>query len=397
MSHKANEPAQQPPRLRLAIAITLAAAVVATAVGLAVRAHDYRQLVTWTDAQELPTVQLVVPLTSADAHHMTLPGHIEAWISAPIHARVSGYLKSWSKDIGSTVNAGDTLGVIDTPELDQQYDQAKAVLVRAKADEHLAQVTSQRWQHLLTSNSVSKQEADEKSGEAAVAAANVLSAQADLDRLAALESFKHITAPFSGTVTSRSTDIGDLISATSESSPALFTVADTSKMRLYVRIPQSYASSIKPGMTVDLSVLEHPGVTYKATLIGSSASVNQASGSLLAQFEAPNPNGALLPGDYAEVNLPVSVNTHLITVPATVLIFRAAGPQIAVLGAGNRVQLRDVHIGMDLGDTLEIDHGLQPGDRIIDHPPDSLAQGDQVRLATTTALTDAPHAQPKRG
>lgn len=402
MSHDAtpqnvSAPATQPPRLRLAIAITLVAAVLATVAGLAVRAHDYHQLVTWTDAQELPTVQLVAPLTSVDAHQMTLPGHIEAWISAPIHARVSGYLKSWSKDIGSAVNAGDTLGVIDTPELDQQYDQAKAVLARARADEHLAQVTSQRWQHLLTSNSVSKQEADEKSGEAAVAAANVLSAQADMDRLAALESFKHITAPFSGTVTSRSTDIGDLISATSESSPALFTVADTSKMRLYVRIPQSYASSIKPGMTVNLSVLEHPGVSYKATLIGSSASVNQASGSLLAQFEAPNPNGALLPGDYAEVNLPVSVNTHLISVPATVLIFRAAGPQIAVLGEDNRVQLRDVHIGMDLGDALEIDHGLQPGDRIIDHPPDSLAQGDQVRLATTTPAARNSSARPKQG
>ena len=394
--HNAGVPAKQP-RIRLAIAVTLVVAVLATAIGLAVRAHDYHQLVTWTDAQELPTVQLVAPLTSVDAHHMTLPGHIEAWISAPIHARVSGYLKSWSKDIGSTVNAGDTLGVIDTPELDQQYDQAKAVLVRAKADEHLAQVTSQRWQHLLTSNSVSKQEADEKSGEAAVAAANVLSAQADMDRLAALESFKHITAPFSGTVTSRSTDIGDLISATSESSPALFTVANTSKMRLYVRIPQSYASSIKPGMTVNISVLEHPGVTYQATLIGSSASVNQASGALLAQFEAPNPNGALLPGDYAEVTLPVSVNTHLITVPATVLIFRAAGPQIAVLGADNRVQLRDVHIGMDQGDTLEIDHGLQPGDRIIDHPPDSLAQGDRVRLAPAASLANATHAQPKQG
>ncbi|MGH8160413.1 MAG: efflux RND transporter periplasmic adaptor subunit [Rhodanobacter sp.] len=398
MSHNVViEPATRPPRIRLAIAVSLTVAVLATGIGLAVRAHDYHQLVTWTDAQELPTVQLVAPLASADAHHMTLPGHIEAWISAPIHARVSGYLKSWSKDIGSTVSAGDTLGIIDTPELDQQYDQAKAVLVRAQADEHLAQITSQRWQHLLTSNSVSKQEADEKSGEAAVAAANVLSAQADLDRLAALESFKQITAPFSGTVTSRSTDIGDLISATSENSPALFTVADTSKMRLYVRIPQSYASSIKPGMTVDLSVLEHPGKTYKATLIGSSGSVNQASGSLLAQFEAPNPNGELLPGDYAEVNLPVSLNTRLISVPATVLIFRAAGPQIAVLGVDNRVQLRDVHIGMDLGDTLEIDHGLEPGDRIIDHPPDSLAQGDQVRLAKTATLESGAHAQPKQG
>ena len=384
-SQKVGEPTQRPPRLRLAIIVVLIVAVLATVIGLVVRAHDYHQLVNWTDAQKLPTVQLATPLSSADARQMTLPGHLEAWISAPIHARVSGYLKSWSKDIGSTVNAGDTLGIIDTPELDQQYDQAKAGLVRAQADERLAQITSQRWQHLLASNSVSKQEADEKSGEAEVDAANVLSAKADVDRLAALESFKHITAPFSGTVTSRSTDIGDLISATSDNaSPALFTVADTSKMRLYVSVPQGYAASIKPGMTVSLSVLEHPGTTYQATLIGSSGSINQASGSLLAQFEVPNLHADLLPGDYAEVHLPVATSTHVITVPATVLIFRAAGPQVAVLGSGNRVDLRDVHIGMDLGDALEIDRGLTATDRIIDHPPDSLMQGDEVHLATTT-------------
>ncbi|HTD29446.1 MAG TPA: biotin/lipoyl-binding protein, partial [Xanthomonadaceae bacterium] len=196
MSHSPAEPEQQPPpRLRLAIVCALAVALLATVVGLVVRANDFHQLVNWTDAQELPTVQLVAPRTSVDSHQMTLPGHVEAWISAPIHARVGGYLKSWSADIGSKVNAGDTLGIIDTPELDQQLDQAKAGMVRAKAQLQLAQSTSLRWQHLLTSNSVSKQETDEKIGEAEVAAANVLAAQADIDRLAALESFKRITAP----------------------------------------------------------------------------------------------------------------------------------------------------------------------------------------------------------
>ncbi len=395
MSHNADAPVQRPLRIRRAIVAILGLAAVATAIGLAVRAHDYHQLVQWTDAQELPTVQLIAPLGATDSHGMTLPGRLDAWIGAPIHARVSGYLKSWDKDIGAKVKAGDTLGIIDTPELDQQLEQAKAVLVRARASQRLAEVTSKRWQHLLSSNSVSKQEADEKSGEAEVAAANVLSAQADVDRLAALESFKRITAPFSGTVTSRNTDIGDLISATSESSPALFTVSDTSKMRLYVRIPQGYAASIKPGMTVGLTVLEHPGKTFQATLIGSSDSVNEASGALLAQFEVPNPDGALLPGDYAEVHLPVAVDQGLVKVPATTLLFRAAGPQIAVLGADNRVLLRDVHIGMDLGDVLEIDHGLQPGDRIIDHPPDSLMQGSQVRIASAST-TSAPAGQASR-
>jgi membrane fusion protein (multidrug efflux system) len=392
--HNVGESGKRPPRLKLAIVVFLCVAVLVTMIGLVVRAYDYHRLVKWTDAQELPSVRLAAPLGSADTHQTTLPGHVEAWISAPIYARVSGYLKSWSKDIGSTVKAGDTLGIIDTPELDQQFDQAQAELVRAKADERLAQVTSKRWQHLLTSNSVSKQEADEKSGQAEVAAANVLSAQADVDRLAALEGFKHINAPFNGTVTSRNTDIGDLISATSENSPALFTVADTSKMRLYVRVPQGYASSIKPGMKVTLNVLEHPGVTYTGTLIGSSGSVNQASGSLLAQFEIRNQDAALLPGDYAEVHLPIAISNRMITVPSTVLIFRAAGPQVAILGPDNHVQLHDVHIAMDLGDALEIDQGLLPSDKIIDHPPDSLMQGDQVHVVPM-AKENVAHEQPK--
>jgi RND family efflux transporter MFP subunit len=383
------------PRLKRTIVIGLTLAVIATAIGLSVRAYDYHRLVKWTDAQLVPTVQLVAPLAGTGQHAMTLPGRLDAWISAPIHARVGGYLKSWNSDIGTQVKAGDVLGTIDTPELDQQYEQTKAGLVRAQANARLAESTDKRWQNLLRSNSVSKQEADEKSGEAEAARANVLAAQADLDRLAAMESFKRITAPFNGTVTRRMTDVGDLITANNESSPALFTVSDTSKMRLYVQVPQGYAASIKPGMQVTLNVLEHPGKTYQATLIGNSGAVTQASGTVLAQFEADNPNGELMPGDYAEVSMPMASNSKLITLPATVLIFRAAGPQVAVLGADNRVLLRKVHIGMDLGDTLEIDQGIEPGDRIIDHPSDSLMQGDPVRLATATEGT--PHDRHHEG
>jgi RND family efflux transporter MFP subunit len=301
---------------------------------------------------------------------------------APIHARVGGYLKSWGPDIGSHVKAGDTLALIDTPDLDQQLAQARADLVRAQADQNLAQTTDRRWQHLLASNSVSRQEADEKRGEAEAAAANVLAARANVQRLQALESFKRIVAPFDGTVTSRLTDVGDLIAANSDNTPALFTVADTARMRLYVPVPQGYAGSVKPGMKVELTVLEHPGQTYTATLMGSSGSVSQASGSLLAQFEVDNPGGELLNGDYAEVKLPLAGDSHMAALPATALIFRAAGPQVAVLGADGKVALRDVHIGLDLGDTLQIDRGIAPGDRVIDHPPDSLMAGDQVRVAT---------------
>jgi len=380
MSHDATLPARTP-KLGRAVRIGLGLAVLATIAGVSVRAYDYHRVVKWTDAQVTPSVQLVTPESGHGQSAMTLPGHLDAWISAPIHARVSGYLKSWSRDIGSTVAAGQSLAEIDTPELDQQYEQAKASLARAQANARLAVLTDKRWKNLLASNSVSKQEADEKAGEAEAAQANVLGAQADVDRIAALEAFKHISAPFAGTVTARNTDIGDLISANSESLPALFTVSDTTRMRLYVEVPQGYADAIRPDMSVQLDVPDHPGEQFSGRLIGNSGAVNQASGSLLAQFEVDNPKGALLPGAYAEVHLPTAADQHTLTVPATTLIFRAQGPQVAVLGKDNKVVLRDVHIAMDLGDRLRIDRGLQPGDRVVDHPSDSLAQGDAVRIA----------------
>lgn len=378
------------PKLRRAVRIGLAVAVLATIAGISVRAYDYHRVVKWTDAQITPTVQLVTVEGSGDHQAMTLPGHLDAWISAPIHARVSGYLKSWSLDIGSQVTAGQSLAEIDTPELDQQFEQAKANLARAQANARLAVLTDKRWKNLLASNSVSKQEADEKAGEAEAAQANVLGAQADVDRIAALEAFKHITAPFAGTVTARNTDIGDLISANSESTPPLFTVSDTSRMRLYVQVPQGYADAIKPDMSVQLDVPDHPGEQFTGRLIGNSGAVNQISGSLLAQFEVDNPKGALLPGAYAEVHLPMTGNSHTLTVPATTLIFRAQGPQVAVVGADNKVALRDVHIAMDLGDRLRIDKGLQPGDRVINHPSDSLMQGDVVQIARASADAAKP-------
>ncbi|WP_267220532.1 efflux RND transporter periplasmic adaptor subunit [Dyella silvae] len=386
MSHDAtNATPVRTPKLGRAVRIGLAVAVLATIAGISVRAYDYHRVVKWTDAQVTPSVQVVTPESSGGLQGLTLPGHLDAWISAPIHARVGGYLKSWSSDIGSQVTAGQSLAEIDTPELDQQFEQAKANLARAQANARLAALTDKRWKNLLTSNSVSKQEADEKAGEAEAAQANVLAVRADVDRIAALEAFKHISAPFAGTVTARNTDIGDLISANSESTPALFTVSDTSRMRLYVQVPQGYADAIKPDMNVQLDVPDHPGEQFTGRLIGNSGAVSQATGSLLAQFEVDNPKGALLPGAYAEVHIPVTGSSQTLTVPATTLIFRAQGPQVAVVGTDNKVSLRDVHIAMDLGDHLRIDKGLQPGDRVINHPSDSLAQGDVVEIAHADA------------
>jgi membrane fusion protein, multidrug efflux system len=383
-NHAPLQVVQKPPRLKaIGIGGTFLAVLVVI-LGLGLRYREHRELVQWTDAQLIPSVRLAPSSDPAKEHAITLPGHLEAWNSAPIHARVGGYLKAWYKDIGAKVKAGEVLATIDTPELDQQLEQAKAVLVKAQADANLANITSHRWQHLLSSDSVSKQEADEKSGEAEAAQATVLAAKADVDRLNALETFKQIVAPFAGTVTARSTDVGDLITANNESGPELFTVADTSRMRLYVPVPEVNAGGIKPGMTVTLSVPELPGRIFHATLIGSSDAINQSSGSLLAQFVADNSDGALKPGDYADVQLNLAVDPHMVSVPASALIFRARGPQIAVLGADGRAHLHNVHIAVDLGTTLQIDQGLALTDQVIENPPDSLMEGDKVRVASAS-------------
>lgn len=379
----------RPPRVRLALAIGLCLAAAGVVAGLSLRAVESHELSTWTKAQLTPSVQVISASALSATQGLTLPGHLDAWIATPIHARVGGYLKQWNVDIGEKVKAGQVLALIDTPELDQQFEQAKAELVRAEANVRLADTTAKRWQNLLVSRSVSKQEADEKASEAETARANRLAAQADVDRLAALESFKRIVSPFDGTVTARNTDIGDLITANTNGGDPLFSIADTSKMRLYVQVPQGYASSIVPGMKVKLLVLGHGGETVNGSLIGTSRAINRASGTLLAQFKVENPNQDLLPGDFAEVQLSTHGSANTVTVPATTLLFRAAGPQIAVLGKDNKVVLRDVHIAMDLGDKLEIDQGLHPDDRIIDHPTDSLAQGDIVQPAMPQ--TDGSH------
>lgn len=370
--------APQPKRLKLGLAIGAVIALAAVAAGLAVRAHDYHSLVTWTDAQEVPSVTVLSPI-AGERGTTTLPGALQAWTDAPIHARVSGYVKRWNVDIGQQVKAGDVLATIDTPELDQQESQARAEVARAKARAHLAGIGEKRWSDLLASHSVSQQEADEKTGEAEAANADVQAAQAALDRIAALESFKTVVAPFGGTVTARNVDVGDLISADGAGS-AMFRIADMQHMRLYVDVPQNLADAITPGLDVTLSVPEHPEQSFKATLAGRSGAVNTQSGSQLVQFSVDNSKADLMPGDYAQVQLPLKANTELLSIPATAMLFRAGGAQVAVLGANNRVELRTIHISSDQGTTLIVDQGLHASDRIIDHPTDSLDAGDSVKV-----------------
>ncbi|WP_233888120.1 efflux RND transporter periplasmic adaptor subunit [Paraburkholderia flagellata] len=366
-----------------AIALMVAAGIVSG--GIFSRVHAHQALATWTDAQAIPTVATVQPQASPASAPLVLPGRLAAYINAPIYARVSGYLHAWYADIGTHVKAGQLLGVIDTPDLDQQLQQARADLQNSVANEKLAATTAKRWTEMLKQDSVSQQEADEKTSDLIAKQATVEANEANVRRLEALESFKRISAPFDGIVTARKTDVGALIDAGSGSGPDLFTVADASQLRVYVSVPQSDVASIKPGMHATLTVPERPGVKFDAKLVNTDQSISPASGTMLVQLAVDNKQGLLFPGEYTEVHLAMPGDSHALFVPASALIFRAHGMQIAIADAHRRVQLRDVTIGTDLGTRVEITAGLHAGERVIDNPPDSLASGDLVRLASVNA------------
>jgi RND family efflux transporter MFP subunit len=335
----------------------------------------------WTDAQAIPSVEVISPRSDGDAQHLTLPGNVQAYIDAPIYARVSGYLKHWDVDIGARVKAGQVLAEIETPEIDEQLQQAQADLRTAEAKAKLAKVSAKRWQNLLASESVSKQDADEKASDFEAREAEVAGATANVDRLKALESFKRIVAPFDGVVTARRTDIGDLIDAGGGNRPELFRIADTHKLRVYVQVPQNYAPEIKRGLSADLSLPEHPGVTYPATVVDSADAINPASRTLLVQLQADNQDDRLLAGSYADVRFDLPNSGNALRIPISALIFRAKGLEVATLGAENRVVMKPIALGRDFGAEVEVVTGLDAHDRVIDSPPDSLGGGDQVDVS----------------
>ena len=285
--------------LRIAgiIAVVVAAAIVV--VGLVTRASGNARLREWTDAQSVPTVAVAPPQSSGDAGTLDLPGRLEAYSRASLYARVPGYLKSWSVDIGSPVKAGQELATIETPDLDQELLQSKANLATAQANVALAQTTANRWQELLKTGAVSKQDVDEKIGDYKAKQAIVKASQADVDREQTLKGFARITAPFDGIVTARNTDVGALISVGGTTGQELFVVSDTKKLRVYVSVPQTYVPSIPPGTKATITVPERPGRKFEATVESSSQAVNVSSGSTLMQLGVDNADNDLLPGGFA--------------------------------------------------------------------------------------------------
>jgi len=367
------------------IAVVIAVAVVAW--GVASRAKEKSALSNLTVEQAMPTVKTVLPLQRQDGETLTLPGTLQAFYSASVYARVSGYLKRWSVDIGTPVKSGQLLAEIETPELDQQLKQSEANLDTALANEHLTEITSRRWKNLLATDSVSQQEADEKGGDYEAKKALVAAARADVERLRALESFKRISAPFDGIVTARKTDIGALINAGHDAGHELFTVADVHKLRLYVSVPQSYANQIHVGMKAQFTVPERPGELFAGVLTDDSRSVSENSGTVLIQLDVDNRDGKLLPGEYGNVRFDLPRDPNAVRLPASALTFRKEGLRVATLTADNRVAYRTIQISRDMGNSVEVASGLTSADRIIDNPPDSLEDGDQVRVAAAPSST----------
>ena len=368
-------------RLRQAGGVFALLAIAVVAYGIGSRTSQNSRLHDLTEAQALPVVALVTPTHVENESGLDLPGRLQAYISAPIYARVPGYLKDWKHDIGGKVKAGDLLAEIETPDLDQQLMQARAALSVAQANAKLAQITAERWQSLANTDAVAKQDVDQRTFTWNANIAQVKAAQANVDQLVAEEGFKRLIAPFDGIVTARDTDIGALINVGAGGGQELFVVSETSKLRVYVNVPQNYVPSVPPGTKATIRVPEHPDKIYSGTVEASAQAVIPSTGTTLMQLIVDNSAGELMPGDYASMHLQIAAPANVLSVPSSALIFDAKGLSIATVNADNHVVLKPVTIQRDLGAVIEIASGLAPNDRVIENPPDGIYTGAQVRLA----------------
>jgi RND family efflux transporter MFP subunit len=333
----------------------------------------------------IPIVSTVKAERSSVGEALVLPGAVQAFIEAPIYARTNGYLKTWSTDIGTQVVKGQVLAEIETPEIDQQLTQALADLATARANETLANSTNARWQGLLATESVSKQDADEKAGDAAAKKAAAESAAANVARLRDLESFKRVVAPFTGVITARNTDIGALINAGQSAGSELFRIADTRKLRVYVRVPETFAAVTRPGMDADLRFAEHANKSFTARVVRTSNALDPIVRTLQVELELDNATGEIFPGAYAEVHFKIPAGAETLRLPANTVLFRSAGLQVATLDDQQRVILKSIVQGRDFGSSIEVLSGLSPNEVVVLNPPDSITDGVQVRVAPPAA------------
>jgi len=378
-------PASGPSRRGIWIAL-LGLAVVAGVViaGIVPRMRTTAALKTETNNLAVPTVSVIRPKRGTPQQEVILPGNIQAFTDSPIYARTNGYLKAWYTDIGAHVKKGQLLAEIDTPEVDQQLQQARADLNTSQANLNLSQITTQRYEALKDTDSVAKQDVDNAAGDFQAKKAMLQSAQHNVQRLEELLSFRKIYAPFDGIITARNTDVGYLIDSGS-STPAkeLFHIAAIQRLRVYVNVPQIYSRAAKPGLTADLTLAEFPGRRFQGTLVRTANSIDLASRTLLVEVDVNNPGGELLPGAYTEVHLKIPEGASTFILPVNALVFQSQGLQAAQVDSNNHVVLLPVTPGRDFGTEIEIVAGLTGQENIIINPPDSLISGETVRIVST--------------
>lgn len=331
----------------------------------------------WTSEQTVPSVSVLKPKVGA-AGELMLPARLTAWAEAPVYARTNGYLKSWDVDIGTPVKKDQILAEIDTPEIDHDLAAARAAFTRVQADLQLAKANLDRSNQLVKSNAISQQDADEKRSAVSSLNAQASQAEAEVQRLVTTSGFKHVVAPFDGIVTSRATDVGALITDSS-STPPLFTISDITKLRLYVNVPEIYASQMADGLTASFTIPELPDQKFDAVLEKTSGAIDSSSGTMLVQLVVDNTDGQLKPGSYAQLHFDLSSAKPSLRVPASAILFRKEGVSVATLDKDNKANVKQVTIGRDFGAEVEITQGIEADDTIIDSPPDSLVTGDPVR------------------
>jgi membrane fusion protein, multidrug efflux system len=372
------------------VAAMSVAALVATGIGS--RDKNAAELRQWTETQAIPTVAIAALSAKPVVASLDLPGRLEAYVRAPIYARVSGYVKSWAVDIGGRVKAGQALAEVEAPDLDQQLLQARADLANSQASAKLSEVTLSRGRALLTSNAVSQQDVDQRIADLGSKQATVHSNEANVERLQVLAGYKSISAPFDGLVTERNTDVGALISAGSSAGLAMFVISDVQKLRVSINVPQNYAPAIKIGAKASISVPEYPGRSFPGVVEASSRAVDIGSGTTHMQLIVDNAGGELMPGAYANVHADLAGDAGSFRIPVSALLFDQKGLRVATVNSEGRVLFKTVTIARDLGNEIEIGSGIAADDRVVAAPPDGLADGDKVKIAGESTEQNAPLA-----
>lgn len=380
---------QNPLRRWLGVAIAVVVVAVLLVTGILSRVRARTKLKAETNQVALTSVSVVAPKQTAPAEEIILPGNVQPFITSPVYARTNGYLKKWYFDIGTHVKKGQLLAVIETPEVDQQLQQARSNLSTAEANLELATITKTRYQGLLKTHAVAQQDADNAVGTYNANKAIVQADQAAVDQYAALVSFEKVYAPFDGVITARNTDIGDLINSGSSTGVKtdLFHIVQPGMLRVYVNVPEEYSRGVKVGMTADLALAEFPGRTFQGNLVRTADAINMTTRTLLVEIDVANPTNTLLTGSYAEVHFKIPTQGSTFIIPVNTLIFRSEGLRVGVVKA-NKVTLTSVTPGHDFGNEIEIVAGLKPEDQIIINPPDSIVTGQQVQIVQATLPGD---------